>query len=191
MSDIPIIKIPKMRSSGDDWCKHYAGFFNPGLSTGKKTHCDAGVEYDSVKAKVDFNTQRFHESTPYLHHEAHPCFRHQAHLTGGCAKCQYYTELELKARHDEVTKDIQKIAIARKEIVIDLYRRFHDHDNTVFVLDPKNEHRWTKPQDNYFTGSGNMKCPVCETGNLRYSRAAYNGHIHAQCSTKGCVAWME
>ena len=38
--------------------------------------------------------------------------------------------------------------------------------------------------------AGKLKCPVCETGTLQYSRAS-NGHVHAGCSTKGCVNWME
>jgi hypothetical protein len=41
-------------------------------------------------------------------------------------------------------------------------------------------------------GSGVIDCPVCggkET--LKFSRASYNGHIHARCTTENCVAWME
>ena len=38
---------------------------------------------------------------------------------------------------------------------------------------------------------GAISCPVCSTGSLQYSIAGYNGHIHARCSTEGCVAWME
>ena len=36
-----------------------------------------------------------------------------------------------------------------------------------------------------------MACPVCTTGTLRYSIAKLNGHIHAACTTDGCVRWME
>ena len=39
--------------------------------------------------------------------------------------------------------------------------------------------------------SGKIPCPVCGTGTLNYSRAGMNGHIHARCSTDGCVMWME
>jgi hypothetical protein len=41
------------------------------------------------------------------------------------------------------------------------------------------------------TQHGAVTCPVCKSGTLRFSRAGSNGHIHAACSTKGCVAWME
>ncbi len=40
--------------------------------------------------------------------------------------------------------------------------------------------------------SGAMTCPVCSGyATLNFSRSGYNGHIHAKCSTAGCVAWME
>lgn len=39
--------------------------------------------------------------------------------------------------------------------------------------------------------SGEVACPVCQAGALRYSVASVNGHIHAQCSTDDCVRWME
>lgn len=38
---------------------------------------------------------------------------------------------------------------------------------------------------------GSIPCPCCEGGTVRFSVSGYNGHIHAQCSTKGCAAWME
>ena len=44
--------------------------------------------------------------------------------------------------------------------------------------------------------SGEISCPICKTGMLRFSKAKSNGHIHAQCvtdnkRTDGCVGWME
>lgn len=39
-------------------------------------------------------------------------------------------------------------------------------------------------------GQSDMVCHVC-SGILRYSVAGYNGHMHAQCETEGCVSWME
>jgi hypothetical protein len=38
--------------------------------------------------------------------------------------------------------------------------------------------------------SGVVECPVC-SGKLHMSHAAYNGHVHGQCETKDCLAWME
>jgi hypothetical protein len=39
--------------------------------------------------------------------------------------------------------------------------------------------------------AGNIPCPVCNAGRLHFTRAGYNGHVHAHCTTGGCVAWME
>lgn len=38
---------------------------------------------------------------------------------------------------------------------------------------------------------GEIDCPVCKNGKLRYSIAGVNGHIHANCTTAECVRWME
>lgn len=40
-------------------------------------------------------------------------------------------------------------------------------------------------------GVDSLRCPLCEGGTLRYSVASYNGHMHAACTTDGCVGWME
>jgi len=39
---------------------------------------------------------------------------------------------------------------------------------------------------------GVIDCPACSAkSSLHYSIARCNGHIHARCSTPGCVSWME
>lgn len=86
---------------------------------------------------------------------------------------------------------MKEINDVRQAILMDLYSRFHDRDRSVLPLNPDHAHRWSKPQDNYFSGSGVIPCPICKSGKVNYSRAAYNGHVHARCSTAGCVAWME
>jgi len=40
-------------------------------------------------------------------------------------------------------------------------------------------------------GVGSLKCPCCDDGHIRYSVASVNGHMHAACTTKDCVRWME
>lgn len=37
--------------------------------------------------------------------------------------------------------------------------------------------------------AGQVKCPKCG-GNLGYSIARSNGHIHGRCDTTDCLAWM-
>jgi hypothetical protein len=39
-------------------------------------------------------------------------------------------------------------------------------------------------------GVSSLKCPLCPEGEIRYSVASVNGHMHAGC-TSGCVSWME
>lgn len=39
---------------------------------------------------------------------------------------------------------------------------------------------------------GQIDCPVCGGDmTLAYSRAGYNGHVHAHCVAGKCVSWME
>jgi hypothetical protein len=38
--------------------------------------------------------------------------------------------------------------------------------------------------------SGRIACPKCGTGTLHWS-IAYNGHVHANCTTQHCLIWME
>lgn len=39
--------------------------------------------------------------------------------------------------------------------------------------------------------AGQIPCPACKSGMLKFSIAASNGHCSAQCSTPDCVAFME
>lgn len=40
--------------------------------------------------------------------------------------------------------------------------------------------------------SGRVDCPVCgKPATLGFRRSGYNGHIHARCTTEGCMSWME
>jgi len=39
--------------------------------------------------------------------------------------------------------------------------------------------------------AGIADCPICESGELKYMISSYNGHIHAGCTTEGCVDWCE
>lgn len=47
---------------------------------------------------------------------------------------------------------------------------------------------WTKT--NRVAKQEVIECPKCK-GRLHLSQAAYNGHVHGHCETKGCVSWME
>jgi hypothetical protein len=187
MSDIPHIQIPKMRSSGDDWCIHYAGFYDKNAPMQKRLTCDVGVNYESVEKKVEFTYCNYGDKHKYTAKVAHPCFKREAHLTDGCAKCHFRTPEELAALHAKRDVEIERMVVARNAILDDLRRRFLEKEP---VTAPRDIHRFGT-QKNYFCGAGKMACPVCKTGVLHYSRSSYNGHVHAKCTTEKCVAWME
>ena len=41
------------------------------------------------------------------------------------------------------------------------------------------------------SNQGNDPCPACGTGTFHWSIAGYNGHMRGQCTTKGCVNFIE
>jgi len=88
-----------------------------------------------------------------------------------CEKCQLPTAEEIAADEAALKQRIEGIGKARSAIVV----ACGGH--------------WKKgvPGSN-----GVIDCPVCEKPKaLGFSRSGYNGHIHARCSTAGCVSWME
>jgi len=95
------------------------------------------------------------------------------------------------SRDAEVVKLLEGMALARKAIIADLERRHKEGDKTVKRIGHSQGIDDEGEPTNYVSGGGEIVCPVCESGALRYSRASYNGHVHARCSHAGCVAWME
>lgn len=91
----------------------------------------------------------------------------------------------------ETASFMQDYNTARKAILDDLDRRHKSGDKTVQLNKSSSSEYDDDGPTNYLSGGGAIPCPVCKTGTLRYSRAAYNGHVHAGCSTQGCVQWME
>jgi hypothetical protein len=126
--------------------------------------CKAGVKYADVKADVEFQTHRASERTPYTHHQAHPCFFGENKLAKPCPHMRFPTSDQIRAHDEESDSHFRNTDVARKAIT-----------------DATQGKRGVQ---------GALACPVCITGKLGYSVAS-NGHIHARCSTAGCVAWME
>lgn len=92
-----------------------------------------------------------------------PCFKPDAAPT--CPMAEYPTEAEADAFILEVVEWGRRTGTARAAIVA-----------------------FSKA-----TGLTNsaLKCPICgKVDGLAYN-VAPNGHIHAACSTRDCVAWME
>lgn len=63
-------------------------------------------------------------------------------------------------------------------------------DAHVKALKVAHEDAKTKGFGRNHGGVSQCQCPLC-SGILRYSVSSYNGHMHAQCETEGCVQWME
>lgn len=39
--------------------------------------------------------------------------------------------------------------------------------------------------------SGTIECPKCKVGHVKWIQVAYNGHTRGQCTTEGCLSWIE
>lgn len=162
MSDTPHITKQRTGSTWNGWCVNYSGFMDRLM---EKTHCDAGVEYESVKKPIEFTYSYGKDFHKYKSNAAYPCFKDEHGLTNGCNKCRFPSSDEIKAHDEETTGHITKMLKARAAIIAE-------------IKDKRGV-------------SGVMDCPCCDGGKLSYSRASCNGHVHARCSTKDCVAWME
>ncbi len=94
---------------------------------------------------------------------------------------------------EEAKKRIENIMEARITILADL-----PEDELEALPDQRNEAEMqgrflALDEGKSFGGRhATVDCPICEgKDTLTYSIAYVNGHIHAQCSTKDCVRWME
>ena len=88
-----------------------------------------------------------------------------------CPLAEYPTAEEIAEREAYLNKRFENIGKARQAIV--------DHLGGPWK-------RGTPGQN------GRIDCPICgKASALHFSRAGYNGHIHAGCETEGCVRWME
>lgn len=88
-----------------------------------------------------------------------------------CDKFEPYTKEELDAQDKAIQDSIKGFTVARPAII-------EECDRLGFKKGVKGI-------------SGKIPCPVCEKGDLHFSRSSYNGHVHAKCTTANCMAWME
>ena len=120
---------------------------------------------DHCEAGVRFDTLPNHGTRGFM--DSCPCFAPR----GGCDKAEYPTAEETAALEAELAKRFAGFGKARVAIVESLGGP------------------WKRGTPG---ASGKIDCPVCSgEQTLQFSRAGYNGHIHAGCSTEGCVRWME
>ena len=132
--------------------------------------CKAGVKYEDVKVQHEVIQYRSH-GIVYTAARSIPCFKNSNYRPDlcECEKAQYPTAEEIEAYYARLRGSIDRILAARKAIV--------DH-----LGGP-----WKK---GIASAQGVVECPTCK-GKLHFLRSGYNGHIHAQCETSGCVSWME
>jgi hypothetical protein len=131
-------------------------------------HYRAMSEHKTCEAGVDYDTMKGQKF------EDRPCFwrrRSGAAKPCSCPHATYPTDAEIAADEAESRKHMEKIGKARTAIVAHLGGP------------------WKKGMAG---ATGQIDCPACgNTKTLLFSRAGYNGHIHAKCGTPDCVAWME
>ncbi len=128
-------------------------------------HYRAMSEHDTCEVGIHYDTFK---GMPF---DQRPCFRKRGEaVRPGCDLAEFPTPEEEAEYEAESKKRFENIVAARRAIVAHLGGP------------------WAKGAPG---ASGNIPCPVCKTGELRFSRAGYNGHIHAGCTTDGCVGWLE
>ena len=129
-------------------------------------HFRSMSEHKTCEAGVEYETLR---GIPF---ESRPCFcKTGLEPNSGCELAEFPTAEEIAAEEAEWQRRFQDTALARRRIV-------------EFLGGP-----WKRGMDGT---QGVIDCPVCESQeSLSFSRSGYNGHIHARCSTIGCVSWME
>lgn len=125
--------------------------------------CEAGIAYEAIEG---------HGQPGFM--DKCPCFWRRgngAPQPTTCASASYPTDAEIAADEAESRKRWDNIGKAREAIVAHLGGPWK---------------RGTKG------AGGVIDCPVCAAKQaLHFSRAGYNGHIHAKCDTADCVSWME
>lgn len=128
-------------------------------------HYRAMSEHKTCSAGVEYETFKG------LSFEARPCFCRNGVCPPGCDLAQFPTAEEIAAEDAELAKRWELIGKASDAIVT---------------------HMGGPWKRGVADASGAIDCPACGTAKaLRFSRSGYNGHIHASCTTEGCVRWLE
>jgi len=125
-----------------------------------------GIQHDQCRAGVKYR-DLFGDGPGWA---AHLCCMREKQSTVTCSSCEFPTREEA-----EKDADVWMARLNRTTLCV---KAAHD--------DAK-----SKGLKRGSGGVGNMPCPSGCGGTLRYSVASVNGHMHAACSTKGCVSWME
>lgn len=143
-------------------CKHFAGL----NFTDDEKKCDAGVRMKDVIVNQPYRYKQGKGSPVFTTNHSLPCFSDDDPCgVCSCEHQEFPTQEEIEERKEEQRKSSSRVMTARAAIVE------HSAINNLRV--------------------GELECPICKIGKLRYGIAESNGHIHAGCTTESCVAWME
>lgn len=104
----------------------------------------------------------------FMERSVWPCFK-DSNSPVSCELREWSTQAEIDNHNKKIIAAMNAIRSVRPKIKEAIAERGMTDQNT----------------------TGCIPCPVCESGEVRFSYAgAYNGHISAKCSN-GCVNWME
>lgn len=135
---------------------------------GRCKHYSGTGQNESCRAGVNY-AQLADDSRPGMLNRL-PCLRTHFHedTVAECALREWHTPEEIAERVAKLRAGGLRTVTARAAIIDYLKSQ-------------------GKPTRNV---SGSIPCPICSKGALGFS-IAYNGHCHGNCSTPGCVSWME
>jgi hypothetical protein len=125
-----------------------------------------GIQNQVCQLGIKYASVRFENMFPQTGGRAvqYPC------IDPGCDRCdkrEYQTPEESEAE--------EKMFAERTAMMIAALNAISQHAG-----------KFTKGEGS----RGVIECPTCK-GKLHYSRAGYNGHVHAKCETADCVAFMQ
>lgn len=121
-----------------------------------------GMMNDTCKAGVDYDSVKVARE-PGKGWDL-PCFKDRKPCSITCDKQQFPTAEYVQARLDE----IEQSSIRTFGAIAAIQKHANGKRGVAAVIE----------------------CPACK-GDLHYSIAGVNGHIHARCSTPNCVAFMQ
>jgi hypothetical protein len=158
---------PSLAEQIGGWCVHFTGI-------AKSAACRAGVRYADVEVRHNPIPYTSRDGREYSSGLSLPCIKNHNHCgTASCVKAHFLTDEEAEQ------------SAAREMVYIN---ETTGHVFAVRAHIARTHGKYSKKTAHDERGA--MPCPKC-TGTLHWSRAAYNGHIWGQCSTEGCLSWME
>jgi len=148
-------------------CLHYDGTVN--------SECDEGISYQDVARPLTSDEKQAAKDVSHCNEVADwkiakrlPCLTKGRE--GHCPLLTLPTDEDVRKHEEEIGRILSETVTARKAITEHIEAHGHERKN---VRD-------------------SLGCPVCGQGTLHYAYAgAYNGHVHADCTTDGCVSFME